>query len=206
MGAESTVDSISGTRAPSNDGPIDGPRIVEAAGRLSRSPGKLSEVVPQEDEGGYAAAGRTSSLSASSNILSAADIPDHIAREFFRTAMKAARELKAVWDEVGGYSESAKIRVVDQLLGAVREACDASVLRERETRGGLVAHIEDAKAEMLDLSRKLGCPLPMDEEGNSEGGGDGGGERRESAEAFFYGKEEVINPNIIAMLSYLSVL
>lgn len=42
-------------------------------------------------------------------------------------------------------SDEAKMRVVNQMLSAVRSACESCVKQERETRDSIVAHINTAK-------------------------------------------------------------
>lgn len=47
-------------------------------------------------------------------------------------------------------SDEAKMRVVNQMLGAVRGACEACVKQERDTRDSILAHIKQAKVKKAE--------------------------------------------------------
>eukprot|EP00904_Undaria_pinnatifida_P004055 jgi/Undpi1/13650/HiC_scaffold_9.g03304.m1 len=158
-----------------NGGSVDGQQ-----GLSSWMPGKLSVCTQQwreEKEG--SSGGRLSSMSMSvvmgAGTLSLSDLQDFLAKEVLKLTGQAAKELEAVLAQVGSQdAEEARMRVVGEVLTAVEMACDACVRQEKEGRDRYLSTIDNTKASILELSRKLGIPTPAEGEVTDE---------------FFYGNE-----------------
>eukprot|EP00752_Nemacystus_decipiens_P002985 g2769.t1 len=141
--------------------------FAEGQPRLSNwMPDKLSSGCRQWLEDKDAPNSRASSISVGSGARAAGcDLPDYFAREVLKLTMRSASELEAVLSEVGAHdAEEAKARVVKEILSAIKGACDGCVRQEKEERDGIRAQIQQAKEDIIMLSRKLGIPTPADGE------------------------------------------
>ncbi|CAM9879077.1 unnamed protein product [Pylaiella littoralis] len=131
-------------------------------------PGKLSGCRQWLEEKGTAN-GRVSSIGRGSAPATGSDLPDYLAKEVLKMTTRSAAELEAILSEVGAHdAEEAKTRVVNEMLAAIKGACEACVRQEKEERDGILANIQQAKDDIVGLSRKLGILTPADGEPDEE--------------------------------------
>lgn len=65
------------------------------------------------------------------------------------------------------------MRVVNQMIAAIRGACEACVKQERDTRDNIIAYIAEAKVSREGHGRRFECQRPIRPTPMGGWGGDG---------------------------------
>ncbi|CAM9817688.1 unnamed protein product, partial [Chrysoparadoxa australica] len=95
------------------------------------------------------------------------DLPHYLAQEVIRCCLRSLAGLEGVWDEIG-YSFEERKGFVDGLLQGVVTVCEERVQAEHSIRDQVAAKLPETKSEILDLSRRMGKPVPETEAASDE--------------------------------------